>query len=178
MSKKVIIASLNPVKLNSVKIGFTKMFNNEIFDFEGISVPSGVQDQPLDNSTTFTGALNRVNNAMAKINNADFWVGIEGGIEKTEAGEMQAFAWIVIKSKLAIGKGKTGTFFLPNPIISLINEGKELGEANDILFGRNNSKQKNGAVGILTGNALDRTDLYAQAVVLALIPFKQAKYYK
>lgn len=105
MSKKIIIASRNPVKISAVKIGFTKMFKQETFDFEGVSVPSGVQDQPMDDSTTLTGALNRANNAMAKIQYADYWVGIEGGIEKTGEKEMQAFAWIVIKSKQHIGKG-------------------------------------------------------------------------
>lgn len=177
MNKKVIIASRNPVKINAVKIGFTSMFSNETFDFEEISVPSGVQDQPLDNSTTLGGALNRANNAMAKSKNADYWVGIEGGIEQTGEKEMQAFAWIVVRSKYTIGKGKTGTFFLPDEIIRLINEGKELGEADDKVFGLSNSKQNNGAVGILTDNIINRTDLYSQGVILALIPFKQTKYY-
>ncbi|MBZ9729051.1 inosine/xanthosine triphosphatase [Salegentibacter sp. JZCK2] len=177
MDKKVIIASKNPVKLKAVKEGFTKMFQEETFNFKGISVPSGVQDQPMEDDTTLRGALNRANNAMAKVQNADYWVGIEGGIEKTGEKEMQAFAWIVVKSRQYIGKGKTGTFFLPDEIISLINEGKELGEADDIVFGQNNSKQKNGAVGILTGNVIDRADLYSQGVILALIPFKHTSYY-
>lgn len=177
MSKKVIIASHNPVKLNAVKTGFTKMLQDEKFSFEGISVSSGVEDQPMQDSITFTGALNRVNNAMAKIQDADFWVGIEGGIEKTGPGEMQAFAWIVIKSRQHTGKAKTGTFFLPYEIIRLIEAGKELGEADDILFGYSNSKQQHGAVGILTGNAINRTDLYSEGVILALIPFKQPEYY-
>lgn len=59
------------------------MFQQETFDFEGISVPSGVQDQPMNDSTSLTGALNRDNNAMAKIQHTDYWVGIEGGIELT-----------------------------------------------------------------------------------------------
>ena len=41
MSKKVIIASKNPVKINAVKIGFEKMFPLEKFEFKGVSVPSG-----------------------------------------------------------------------------------------------------------------------------------------
>ncbi|MEA2092675.1 MAG: DUF84 family protein, partial [Patescibacteria group bacterium] len=56
-------------------------------------------------------------------------------------------------------------------IIELIKEGKELGEADDIVFQRNNSKQENGAVGILTGDVVDRTKCYTEAVILALIPF-------
>jgi len=102
---------------------------------------------------------------------AYFWVGIEGGIEDRE-GEMAAFAWIVVKSNKTLGKGRTGTFFLPQAVSDLIRQGKELGEADDIVFGRINSKQENGAIGILTGDVIDRTQLYAHAVVLALLPFK------
>lgn len=176
MNKKVIIASNNPVKINAVETGFKRMFTHETFVFEGISVPSGVQDQPLNDSTTLRGAQNRAENAMAKVPDADYWVGIEGGIEKSGEREMQAFAWIVIRSRQYTGKGKTGTFFLPDEIIRLIKEGKELGEADDIFFGQSNSKQKNGAVGILTGNVINREDLYSQGVVLALIPFKKPSY--
>jgi non-canonical (house-cleaning) NTP pyrophosphatase len=33
-------------------------------------------------------------------------------------------------------------------------------------------KQANGAIGILTGDVIDRTELYQHAVILALVPFK------
>jgi len=55
--KKVIVASKNPVKINAVKIGFEKMFPEECFVFEGVSVPSGVKDQPVGNHEILTGAL-------------------------------------------------------------------------------------------------------------------------
>jgi non-canonical (house-cleaning) NTP pyrophosphatase len=92
-------------------------------------------------------------------------------------GEMEAYAWGVVKSKEKYGKAKTGTFFLPKKIVALIKEGKELGEADDIVFKRYNSKQENGAVGILTGDVTDRTRYYVEAVVLALIPFKNPDLY-
>jgi non-canonical (house-cleaning) NTP pyrophosphatase len=56
-------------------------------------------------------------------------------------------------------------------VADLVRHGMELGHADDQVFGRNNSKQMNGAVGILTANAIDREELYAHAVMLALIPF-------
>ena len=59
----------------------------------------------------------------------------------------------------------------------MIDQGKELGDANDIVFGGNNSKQKNGSVGILTGDIINRTDYYYTALVLALIPFKNPNLY-
>ncbi len=170
MPQKVIIASKNPVKINAVKEAFAKMFPSEEFEFDGVSVSSGVSDQPMDNDETLQGALNRANNAKTKFPNADYWVGIEGGIETTE-NEMSAFAWIVIKATGQMGKAKTSMFFLPNKVVELIKQGKELGETDDIVFGHTNSKQKNGAVGILTGNVVTRTSYYVEAAVLALIPF-------
>ena len=175
--KKIIIASKNPVKINATLIGFQKMFPNEQFEIEGVSVPSGVKDQPKNDSETFSGAWNRADNACKEKPDADFCVGIEGGIEEKNS-DMEAFAWVVIKAKAGgFGKGRTGTFFLPPQIAELIKQGKELGEADDIVFGRTNSKQENGAVGILTDNVVDRTKYYTEAVVLALIPFKNKKLY-
>lgn len=175
--KKIVIASKNPVKINATLCGFQKMFPNEQFEIEGVSVPSGVSDQPKSDSETFSGAWNRADNACKEKSDADFCVGIEGGIEKKNS-DMEAFAWVVIKSRNGgFGKGRTGTFFLPPQIAELIKQGKELGEADDIVFGRTNSKQENGAVGILTDNVVDRTKYYTEAIVLALIPFKNEKLY-
>lgn len=176
MPEKVIIASQNPVKIDAVKLAFAAMFPDAEFIFKGISVPSGVKDQPMDSRETLAGAKNRAGNAKKEVPDADFWIGIEGGVEKT-GKNLGAFAWIVIESVDKMGKARTGTFFLPKKIFSLIEEGKELGEADDILFGHTNSKQKNGAVGILTDNTVDRTTLYSQAVILALIPFKNPAHY-
>lgn len=173
---KIVIASKNPVKINATLNGFKKMFPQETFEIESVSVPSGVSDQPLSDEETFNGALNRTNNVSNEVQDADFWVGIEGGIEEKQS-EMEAFAWAVIKSNNKYGKGRTGTFFLPPKIAELIKQGKELGEADDVVFGRNNSKQENGAVGILTDNVVDRTKYYTEAVVLALIPFKNVELY-
>ncbi|MDP4039759.1 MAG: inosine/xanthosine triphosphatase [Candidatus Pacearchaeota archaeon] len=174
--KKVIIASKNPVKIQAVKNGFEKMFPNQEFDFVGISVPSNVADQPFSNDETLLGAQNRADNSSNEVKDADFYVGIEGGIEHVET-EMEAFAWVVIKSAGKYGKARTGTFFLPKQVVELIKEGKELGEADDIVFKHNNSKQENGAVGILTGDVIDRTKYYTEAVILSLIPFKNVDLY-
>jgi non-canonical (house-cleaning) NTP pyrophosphatase len=49
----------------------------------------------------------------------------------------------------------------------------ELGEADDVVFGRANSKQANGSIGLLTDDTITRTSYYVDAVVMALIPFKK-----
>ena len=175
--KKIVIASKNPVKINATLSGFQKTFPNEEFEIEGVSVPSGVSDQPKSDSETFSGAWNRADNACKEKPEADFCVGIEGGIEEKDS-DMEVFAWVVIKGKeKGFGKSRTSTFFLPPQIIELMRQGKELSEADDIVFGRTNSKQENGTVGILTDNVVDRTKYYTEAVALALIPFKNKKLY-
>ncbi|MFH1450999.1 MAG: inosine/xanthosine triphosphatase [bacterium] len=174
--RKIVIASQNPVKINATLSAFQKMFPAETFEIEGIKVSSEVSEQPQNDLETFQGAQNRAKNASEKVL-ADFWVGIEGGIEQNGTN-MAAFAWVLIKSKDgSFGKSRTGTFFLPPKIVELIKQGKELGEADDIVFGRTNSKQENGAVGILTNNVVDRTKYYTEAIVLALIPFKNKHLY-
>jgi inosine/xanthosine triphosphatase len=173
---KIIIASKNPVKIQAVKNGFEKMFPNQKFEFISVSVPSDVADQPLSNNETFRGAKNRADNASNEIKNAQFYFGIEGGIEHVD-NEMEAFAWVVVKAADKYGKSRTATFFLPKQVVQLIKEGKELGDADDIVFNRKNSKQESGAVGILTGDIIDRTKYYTEAVILALIPFKNVDLY-
>ena len=174
---KIIIASKNPVKIDSTREGFVKMFKDEIFEIEGLSVDSGVSDQPMGEEETLIGAKNRVNNVSILSPEADYWVGIEGGSKVVGKG-METFAWVVIKSKNGVvSQGRTASFYLPKEIVALVKKGIELGEADDIVFKRSNSKQSNGAVGILTGDVLTRADYYETAVILALIPFKNPGLY-
>lgn len=55
--------------------------------------------------------------------------------------------------------------------------GFELGNATDQVFDQKSSKQKSGSVGILTNDIIDRTQSYVDAVILALIPFKNQNLY-
>jgi len=169
---RIVIASANPVKINATKIAFEQVFTDDTFEAVGVAVPSGVSDQPMTSSETLQGALNRADNAKMQASDADYWVGIEGGIEDTDIG-MQCFAWVVILgSGERIGRGQTAIFYLPVEVAQLVRQGVELGHADDQVFGRENSKQKNGAIGLLTDDAVDRTSYYVQAVVMALVPFK------
>jgi inosine/xanthosine triphosphatase len=166
--KKIIVASTNPVKIKAALEGFKRMFPDE---------KSGVKDQPTSDQEIYQGALNRANNARKFIGNADYYVGLEGGIE-TKNAEMAVYAWTVVLSKEGkLGKSRSGMFLLPSKVAALINEGKELGEADDIVFGRINSKLTNGSVGILTNDVVTRFTYYSEAVILALIPFKNPKLY-
>jgi inosine/xanthosine triphosphatase len=169
--KTVVVASTNPVKIEAARAGFSAMFPDEAFTVRGVSVQSGVSDQPMTDAETYQGARNRAASVRAAAPDADYWVGIEGGIDQHER-YMYAFAWIVVLADEAQGESRTATFTLPGEIADLVRQGVELGEADDRVFGRSNSKQANGAVGILTGDVIDRMHYYEHAVALALVPFK------
>jgi inosine/xanthosine triphosphatase len=172
----IAIASHNPVKIQAALGGFRRMFPDQKYDAHSLSVDSGVGDQPRGDEQTLQGALNRALACREAFPSAAYWVGIEGGVSWFD-DELAAFAWVVVTDGVRTGKARTGTFFLPPQIAHLVAQGYELGEADDIAFGVQNSKQANGAVGLLTGDALDRQGLYEQAVLLALLPFKNLDLY-
>ncbi|TXC06781.1 hypothetical protein FocTR4_00010627 [Fusarium oxysporum f. sp. cubense] len=171
--KLVVVASNNIPKIKATRDGFTQMLPDS-YDFRGISVDSNVSDQPFSDEETLRGATNRAQNAQAARIEADFWVGIEGGVE-THNGSICSFAWIVVFGKDGkVGKARTSAYFLPERTCQLLKEGVELGHADDMVFGQTDSKNKQGSVGLLTGGVVDRAAYYTQAVILALIPFRNA----
>ncbi|MGL4758286.1 MAG: inosine/xanthosine triphosphatase [Patescibacteria group bacterium] len=175
--KKVCVVSQNPIKVDAVKLAFIKMFPQESFNFFGFTAPSGVGDQPMNDKETKQGSLNRVQNAVKLYQNYDFYIALEGGVEKQESGYYECFAWACILHEGIMNFSKSGTFLLPKKVGELIEKGTELGKADDIVFGRENSKQGNGSVGILTSDAITRTSYYTETVCLALIPFKNMALY-
>lgn len=173
---QIVIASHNPVKILAARRAFERMFPGLAFDIASADVPSGVSRQPFSSAETRQGALNRARGAAQSHPAADFWVGIEGGVEEDD-GHLAAFAWVAVLSPAQEGLSRTGTFYLPPAMAALVRAGKELGEADDIVFQRSNSKQEEGAVGLLSGGVVDRAGLYEHAAVLALLPFRSPELY-
>ncbi len=169
---RITVASKNPVKLYATRAAFSRMFARDDYDVFGVSVPSGVADQPMSRRETIAGALTRAENARAARRECDFWVGIEGGVEDGPLG-MSCFAWVVVLDRSGrIGRGQTAVFFLPDEVARLVRGGMELGHADDAVFKRDNSKQANGAIGLLTDDVVDRQAYYVHALIMALVPFK------
>ena len=146
------------------------------YTVRGVRAASGVPDQPMSDGETLRGAQNRVRNVQELEPHADYWVGIEGGVDiNAETGTVQNFAWVAITERDGgrTGKARTAAYDLPEETARLVrDEGMELGHADDVVFGRTNSKQASGSVGLLTDDVVDREAYYLQAVILALIPFK------
>jgi inosine/xanthosine triphosphatase len=175
--KKIIVGSLNPIKLETTKEAFRESFPDEEFEFYAFSAPSLVSDQPIGQAETKLGSINRARACKSEYPDADYYVGLEGGLEKIE-GEYWAFAWMcVLNNSDAKGFGRTGSFLLPLKVSELIDRGEELGTAADIVFNESNSKHKGGTIGILTNENITRKDFYRDAIIFSLIPFLKPELY-
>ncbi|KAH6975082.1 inosine triphosphate pyrophosphatase-like protein [Ilyonectria sp. MPI-CAGE-AT-0026] len=169
--KVIVVSSQNPIKIKAAKEGFMQLIPGD-YDIRGVNVASGVPEQPFSDEETLRGAVNRVQNARHLTPDADYWVGIEGGVEDRD-GSIINFAWIVVEGREGrTGKARTASYNLPEETAELLRQGMELGHADDKIFGRLDSKRSSGSVGLLTDNVVDRASFYTQAVILALIPFK------
>ena len=173
---RVIVGSKNPVKVGCTREAFSQAFGN-VGLVEGVDALSNIPAQPRSEEETLLGAKNRATHAKSLIPVADYWVGIEGGVDEDSQG-MYAFAWIYVLHRSGkSSQSKTGTFYLPPPVVALIQDGMELGHADDLVFQAQNSKQQGGSVGLLTHGLITREGYYQQAMVLALIPFLNESLY-
>ncbi|ATO34806.1 Inosine/xanthosine triphosphatase [Dickeya dianthicola RNS04.9] len=102
---------------------------------------------------------------------ADFWVGVEAGIE-----ESMTFAWMVIENAIIRGESRSASLVLPESILQGIGEGRELGDEMARLTGIQDIKRQGGAIGVFTDGKLSRTSVYYQALLLALVPFHNPVY--
>ncbi len=171
---KIAIGSTNPVKFEAVKDGLKEAFSGA--DFVAIEVMSGVSDQPIGDEETKKGAINRAKEAL-KATHADLGVGLEGGIEETEHG-MMGTVWCAIvdgKGKVSLGGGLHA--HVPESVAQKIRKGMELGKAMDELTGKQNTKHKEGAIGILTKGLIDRKKAYESLVRLASTKFVSPELY-
>jgi len=166
---RLVVASRNPVKLRATRQAFERAFPQQSFDVAALAVDSGVADQPMSDVETREGAENRLAAARAQMPDAHWWVAIEGGVEDSAAG-MLAFAWVAVENGSRHGRARSLAFPLPEALAERVSMGMELGEADDEVFGRTDSKRRDGAIGLLTGGLIDRAALYEPAVVAALIP--------
>ena len=173
---KVVVASRNPVKIGATEQAFAKLFPDQTLDMVSVDVASGVSDQPTSDEETRVGARNRAMAASDVLPEADYWVGLEGGVEVVDE-QLMAFAWMAIKgSNGKIGEARSATLPLPPAVKELVDSGMELGDANDKVFSTINSKQGGGAYGLLTNGLYTRESIYTQTLIIALTTFVNPLY--
>ncbi|MEU4688778.1 inosine/xanthosine triphosphatase [Actinoplanes sp. NPDC023714] len=168
---RVAVGSTNPVKIASVRGACGQLWPDREWSFDAIAAPSGVSAQPLSDEEARTGARARAVYAQKHLD-ADYGVGIEGGLQKVEGYWFNA-AWVVVVDRAGLeGMSSTTSVAVPDGLLPLIEAGHELRDACEILWGGSRTAYHGGLIGVLTDGTLDRTGVYVDAVVAALTRFR------
>jgi inosine/xanthosine triphosphatase len=171
-ARAVAVGSKNPVKIAAVRVVLQQVAPSA--ELSSASVPSGVPDQPFGDEETIRGALTRAS-AVRELLEADYGVGLEGGIVELADGSMRTCAWAAVVARDGRhGVGGSLAMPLPDSVAKLIRSGIELGDAMDQLTRQEKTKHGAGAVGILTAGLVDRQRAYEVLVAYALSPFLRA----
>ena len=168
------VGSTNPVKLAAVTQAVERIWPAAMI--KSVAVDSGVRAQPLSDDEAITGATNRAR-AAQQISNADLGIGLEGSVADSPYG-MFVTGWAAVVDRSGtLGIGGSGRFLVPPIIADGLRNGGELGTLMDQLVGQSNTKQRQGAVGILTSGLISRTEALESAVIFALTRFLNPTYY-
>ncbi len=163
---KIVLTSNNNVKLKVTEKAFSQIFTDaklEIIqlDFE--------KDGPEPYG--MKGVLNQINESITeakkRITDADYYIGMEGGVEGEESLDEVAVV-LVHTAKGVEGYSRSVSFQIPRKVSSDIKNGLQLSDSVQDFLNTNNVKKGNGFVGILTNNLVTKEDLYFQPAVVAI----------
>ena len=177
---KIFVGSTNPVKINAVINAASETWPEIIV--KGVEVVSGIAEQPLSDAETREGAVTRASESLklglinlrpsptlTPAQNTEYLgVGLEGGVFERE-GELWSTVWVaVIDSAGSLFTANGARFKVPEPIAKLIRTGEEMGPAVAKLVGEADVRSKQGMIGIITKNFVDRTEEYTGITKMAL----------
>ncbi len=179
VSFKICVGSLNPTKVNAVKIAFEKYFTD--FEILKIRPESSVPNQPIGMESILKGAKNRAEHALNYLLNEKqiktniYGIGIEAGLVKvpyTKTNYMDFQFCVILDENRNITLGSGIAFEYPQSVINeiLSNQETEIGTVIGKLANNMNLKNEAGAISFLSKNIIARIEILTQAVICALLP--------
>lgn len=165
---RVAVGTGNPVKVEAAEEVFRRVLDESTRAVR-VEVDSGVPEQPFDVETV-RGARNRAEEAHSS--GFEFSIGIEAGLLEfpmLETGYLDVqFCSVFDGEKHTVGCGPG--FQYPEEVLEKVLSGFTVGEAMELLTGKEEVGSGEGAIGVLSGGAMDRTELTMHAVLMALVP--------
>jgi inosine/xanthosine triphosphatase len=191
---KIGIGSKNKVKISACKNALEALKTVSLIDseleitFYPVETETSVPDMPLSREILMKGALQRAlfvyKNLEEQDTIVDYALGMEGGVYTINFNhrvKQHAFLqnWVYAFNGNIGFFGSSASLPLPENIShALFKEKRELSEVMDSLSGRQDVRSKEGAFGILTNNLITRSDSFETALMNALTPFFNKRYYQ
>jgi len=171
----IFVGSSNPVKINAVIIAASETWPDVAV--RGFEVKSGISEQPMTDEETRQGAENRARAALDQgeqhvslfdASETHLGMGLEGGVFRF-GDELWSTVWVaVVDDTGAVYTANGARFRVPDVIAKPILAGGEMGPVVSKLFGIPDIKKKNGAIGVITNNFVDRAEEYSAIAKMAL----------
>ncbi|MCU4925361.1 inosine/xanthosine triphosphatase [Halobacteria archaeon AArc-dxtr1] len=164
----VAVGSTNPVKVTAVADALESSDPTTV----PVAVDSGVSEQPTSVAETVRGARTRAKRALESVADANFGVGLEGGVAEYEGADgLFLIMWASATDGDRVEVGGGPSLRLPEPVVRRLEAGAELGPVMDALLGTEGIAEREGAAGVLTGGRVDRAGALETAVTCAFGPF-------
>src|SRR5258708_13432447 len=136
--RSIAVGSTNPVKIAATRDALMRLMPHARVD--GVAAASGVPDQPWGDDETIRGAVARARAARVALD-ADFGVGIEGGVVDAAEGRVRTCAWAAVVSRDGReGVGGSLSLELPPQTARLVRDAMELGHPIDTVARQPNPK--------------------------------------
>ena len=170
---KIVLGSNNIPKKNAVITAFSSAYKNGEIDVECVATDSGVSSHPTSVTDSLQGAINRLNDARRQRPDADYHVGIEGGLLQSD-GRAWEIGWVAIgNSDGKVATGLSAGIEMKGELLRAILDGTELSEVLDKIHGVGRIGDTNGFLGLATDDVVTRQQAYEQGIQLAIAQFKK-----
>ncbi|GAC90966.1 NTPase [Anoxybacillus flavithermus NBRC 109594] len=157
---KIAVGTKNNTKVKAVKAVFHEAHHAIIAS----DVQPSVSKQPFSDEETLQGAIERATLAVHE-QQAHIGIGLEGGVFVARNGTVWLCNWGALVDRNGVVVVAGGARIpLPAEISEQLKTGKELAEVIDEYADRRDVRSNEGAIGILTNGAIDRTMMYTHIV--------------
>ncbi|SEQ09310.1 inosine/xanthosine triphosphatase [Virgibacillus subterraneus] len=156
---EVIIGSKNPTKRKAVE----EVFLTDIVT--GYDVPSKVSAQPLSDSETREGAMNRAMQCI-ETTAGKIGIGLEGGVMQVD-DQLYLCNWgALVTREKEVFTASGARILLPDEFNDQLQGGAELGDIMDTYAKRKDVRKNEGAIGIFTNDHISRKEMFVHVVKL------------
>lgn len=167
---RVGVYTRNKGKLIGVEKAFREFFNGGVEVYQVYMDGGGLPSQPRSILETFLGAMRRAE-LCRKYFVGDYYIGVEGGIHLIDGDADKCMAFhiaYVIKKDGRTGIGMSSGYRVPAVYVEDILR-DEMAKVLNRITDKEDAREYEGLIGILSGGMVTRIDLTYEAVRNALI---------
>ena len=178
---KIAVGTTRKPKLDAVKNALTKLYPNKNIEIIAEKVESDVSDQPMSLKEIAQGAYNRAHNLIKKDIQADYYLGIEGGIwDNNFVNNKRSFLTGVV---YVTNKKEDGFGYGPSVELTkymhkqLFERGRELADVIDEITNKTDVRSGSGTIGELTKDNITRSKSFEDMIIIAMSKFYNSELY-